>query len=242
MNVDSNKEKARLVDISVNAGYIDNVITATCVGHLFKVFSRFFVGRTILEIGPAEGNMTDLLVSLDMDISILDGAVKYCEGIEERHADVSVHHALIEEFVPGKKYDNIVLGHVLEHVVNPVEVLERIATWLEPGGQILAAVPNARSLHRQAAVGMGLLESETSLNETDIRIGHRRVYTPETFRNEFNKSGLYVDFFGGYWLKPLSNKQIEDSWNADMISAFLQLGELYPDIAAEIYVVEKRKV
>ena len=33
------------------------------------------------------------------------------------------------------------------------------------------------------------------------------------------------------------NKQIEESWNEEMIRAFMKLGEKYPEIAAEIYVV-----
>ena len=43
--------------------------------------------------------------------------------------------------------------------------------------------------------------------------------------------------FGGYWIKPLSNGQIEQNWTAEMLEAFMELGERYPDIAGEIYVV-----
>ena len=60
------------------------------------------------------------------------------------------------------------LGHVLEHVAHPAEVLRKAGTWLAPGGVICCAVPNARSLHRQAAVLMGILETEHSLNPTDL--------------------------------------------------------------------------
>jgi len=51
-------------------------------------------------------------------------------------------------------------GHVLEHVDDPVAVLRLVKSWLKPGGRVLAAVPNARSIHRQAAVIMGLLPYE----------------------------------------------------------------------------------
>ncbi|NBR68254.1 MAG: methyltransferase domain-containing protein, partial [Actinobacteria bacterium] len=49
------------------------------------------------------------------------------------------------------------MGHVLEHVLDPLDAVQRAYAWLRPGGMVLAAVPNARSLHRQAAVSMGLL-------------------------------------------------------------------------------------
>jgi hypothetical protein len=75
----------------------------------------------------------------------------------------------------------------------------------------------------------------------DIHHGHRRVFNPESFRNVFLNSGLSVDVFGGYWMKPVSNKQIEESWTPEMLEAFMQLGERYPDIAAEIYVVASNR-
>jgi hypothetical protein len=37
----------------------------------------------------------------------------------------------------------------------------------------------------------------------------------------------------------VSNKQIEANWTPEMLDAFMQLGERYPDIAGEIYVVAR---
>lgn len=84
---------------------------------------------------------------------------------------------------------------------------------------------------------MGLLKHEKQLNDTDKINGHRRVYDMPTFQADFIKAGLKIIHSGGYWLKPLSNAQIERDWTREMIDAFLKLGEKYPDIAAEIYVV-----
>jgi hypothetical protein len=69
--------------------------------------------------------------------------------------------------------------------------------------------------------------------------GHRRVFNPESFRRCFLAAGLAIEVFGGYWLKPVSNAQIEATWTSQMLEAFMQLGERYPDIAAEIYVVAR---
>jgi hypothetical protein len=71
----------------------------------------------------------------------------------------------------------------------------------------------------------------------DRHHGHRRVFDPTSFRAAFSGAGLNIEHFGGYWLKPLSNAQIEKSWTPEMLSAFMTLGEKYPEIAAEIYVV-----
>jgi hypothetical protein len=84
---------------------------------------------------------------------------------------------------------------------------------------------------------MKLLSAEDALNEMDIHHGHRRVFDPESFRQCFLAAGLSIEIFGGYWLKPVSNRQIEQTWTPQMLDAFMQLGERYPDIAGEIYVV-----
>ena len=40
-------------------------------------------------------------------------------------------------------------------------------------------------------------------------------------------------------MKPLANSQLESWFSEEMIDAFMILGERYPDIAGEIYVVAK---
>jgi len=47
---------------------------------------------------------------------------------------------------PGSGYDAIVMRHVLEHFRDPDDALRRIAEALAPGGVLLLATPNARSL------------------------------------------------------------------------------------------------
>lgn len=84
---------------------------------------------------------------------------------------------------------------------------------------------------------MGLLPFEESINERDLQHGHRRVYNPETFRRDFLKADYRIEQFGGYWLKPLTNDQMEQQWTPEMIEAFMQLGERYPDVAGELYII-----
>ena len=130
---------------------------------------------------------------------------------------------------------------MLEHVEDAVDILSRAKEWLRlKTGRLFAAVPNARSLHRQAAVIMGILPEEDTLNEMDYHHGHRRVFNPESFRNAFKRAGLKIEIFGGYWMKPVSNAQIEASWTQEMVDGFMVLGERYPDIAGEIYVIASR--
>lgn len=234
-------EKTRLENISAVSLYAAGVNSAS-IRHSFSIACRYMVGDTILEMGPAEGVMTELLASTGKKLTLVEGSNLFCEDLRRRFPQANVVHALFEEFESNERFDNIILGHVLEHVEDAVDILSRAKQWLRPvTGRLFAAVPNARSLHRQAAVIMGLLKTEDQLNEMDFHHGHRRVFNPETFRNSFSQAGLEIEIFGGYWIKPVSNAQIEKSWTPQMIDAFMVLGERYPDIAGEIYVVASRQ-
>lgn len=214
-------------------------INESMIKYCLEIFKKHISGKNILEMGPAEGIMTEYLYNIPLKLTIVDGAEVFCKNLKKKYPKAKVINSLFEDFQSNEKFDNIILGHVLEHVDEPVKTLKSIKNLLSKDGKILAAVPNANSIHRQAAVKMGILKSTNSMSELDIHHGHKRVYSIDEFKNDFIKAGLKIEKFGGYWLKPISNKQIEDTWTSEMIKAFMELGEEYPEIAAEIYVIAK---
>ena len=232
-------EKAALEAIAADSWYAKGANAATIL-YSAKVFARHWRLPSCLEMGPAEGLMTDLLVKAFPDLSVVEGSEKFCEDLKRRHPGIRVRQSLFESFEPGRRFETIVLGHVLEHVEDPVVILKRVREWLEPEGVVCAAVPSSGSIHRQAAVLMGLLPRVDALNETDRHHGHRRVYNPASFRADVEAAGLRVRVQGGYWIKPLSNAQIEATWTPEMLEAFMKLGEQYPELAAETYVIAGR--
>lgn len=209
--------------------------------YTFELIKRYFDGnKDVLELGPAEGTMTRYFSSYFNSLDVVEGSGFFCKLIKSKYPRVNVYNEYFESFYIDKKYDLIILGHVLEHVNDPVSVLENINKMLKNNGKIFCAVPNSNSLHRQAAVIMGILDVETSMSEKDYHHGHKRVFDSSSFRSVFNQAKFNIEHFGGYWLKPLSDIQLE-SWSDEMIMAFMKLGERYPDIAAENYVIASRK-
>jgi len=240
MSIDQAEEINRLDGVASGSLYQTPAGVAT-IAYSTRIFGRYWHGRErCLEMGPAEGVGTEIIASFFSDLTLLEGSETFCQTLRRKFPAASVVHSLFEHYRPDRKFDVIVLGHVLEHVESPTDVLRLVRQWLTPTGIICSAVPNARSLHRQAAVIMGLLKSEYDLSALDLHHGHRRVYNPESFRRDFIEAGLKIDVFGGYWLKPVSNAQLESTWTPAMLDAFMQLGERYPDIAGEIYVIASR--
>lgn len=234
--ISNDVERERLELVASDSWYERGSHAATIV-YCAEVWSRFWRGGRGLELGPAEGLMTARLQHHFEELTLVDGSERFCSRLREQYPGATVVNELFEAYEPEHRFDVVILGHVLEHVADPGLAVQRAATWLNPGGRVFAAVPNARSVHRQAAVLMGLLGEEHELNDTDRHHGHRRVFDPESFRALFLGADLKIVQFGGYWLKPVSNAQIDQTWTPEMLRAFLQLGERYPDIAAEMYVV-----
>ena len=193
-------------------------------------------GESCLELGCADGQMTQFLVDDFKELTVVDGAKDLLDMIPDRDNLIKIH-SLFEDFSPDKQYDFIILEHVLEHVDDPVALIRRLKNWLSPGGQCFLGVPNGHSIHRLAATKMGMLDHPCQLNERDLGLGHRRVYTPETFRKDIEKSGLIIEELGGVYFKPVSNGQIENEWSEAMMDGFYELGKDFPEHAAEIYAL-----
>lgn len=191
-----------------------------------------------LELGSAQGDMTPYLINhFDTMISV-DGSKELLDLIPQYKNHTKVH-SYFENYEPEGVFDTIIMEHILEHVDSPVPLLARVKKWLAPEGVLIIGVPNALSIHRLAAVKMGLLKSCYELNERDHEVGHKRVYCTKTLHADITNAGLNIIKSGGSFLKPLSNKQINDTWSEDMIEGFYLLGTEMPEQAADIYAVCK---
>ncbi len=202
----------------------------------YKTLLPHLQGPEGLELGPAQGEMTQYLVDHFQHLTVVDGASNLLKSIPNK-SNLTKIHSLFENYIPTKKFNTIIMEHILEHIENPVELLLRIRDWLAPNGKILIGVPNGLSIHRLVAVKMKLLANPCELNSRDHALGHRRVYTPTTLRSDIENAGLHLHEIGGVFFKPVSNGQIEQSWTDEMINGFYELGKDFPENAAELYVV-----
>jgi SAM-dependent methyltransferase len=208
-------------DFSTETGF-----NARLIDMRFRAIAPLLDGATdVIEMGCSDGRMTVALAGCVPRLTAVDGSADYVEAVRRRMR---------------AEFDVAVLGHVLEHVADPVEILGVARDLVRPGGDVLVTVPNALSLHRLAGVRMGLLAEPWSLNEDDVRIGHRRVYTPDGLEADVREAGLVPLERRGIFLKPLANGQIERDWGDELIAAYQSLGELFPDHCAEILIRARR--
>jgi len=234
----SNEEIKRLEKIAKETMYSEG-FNGRLMYYCFLTLKDYFRGKLCLELGCADGLMTQLLVNFFEKVVAVDGSAKFCEITRDKvKADnLEVVCSLFEELELSEKFDTIIMAHILEHIKNPCLIMKIAKNWLKDDGVILIDVPNANSIHRQVGMKMGLLKRIDELNELDKKLGHRRVYTWKSLQDDINQASLKVKRIGGIFLKPLTNAQIETWFTQEMMDAFYELGKEYPEVAAEIYAV-----
>ena len=156
------------------------------------------------------------------------------------------HFSLFEEFNSEKKYDYIFASYILEHVLDPVEVLKVARKALKDDGILFVIVPNANALSRQLSVHMGFYDDLKSLTENDIYHGHRRVYDRVDLNKDIEASGFYNISQGGIMLKILADfqmdKLIEDkTLKNEQLNGLYKLGMEYPDLCGSLFSILKKK-
>ena len=204
----------------------------------FALISPHLSGGPALELGCANGVMTELLVERVSQLVVVDRSPEYLTEVSRRLADKQhVHYvcSLFEDFEPLEQFDDIIMVRSLEHIAEPVRLLRRIAGWLAPGARLHIVVPNAFSLNRRLGVAMGMLKDCHDLHERDLWLGHKRVYDLELLKSHIEAGGLELARWVGCFLKPLSNAQMLD-WDTKILDALFEVGKEFQDACAEIYV------
>jgi 2-polyprenyl-3-methyl-5-hydroxy-6-metoxy-1,4-benzoquinol methylase len=100
-------------------------------------------GWRALEVGAGRGSIAAWLadrvgdeghvVASDIDTSLL-------EALEHERIEVVSHDVLVDEF-PESSFDLIHCRAVLVHLGDPERAVERMASWLAPGGVLVAEEP-----------------------------------------------------------------------------------------------------
>ena len=211
---------------------------------MLKSFEPFFNQGSLLELGSFKGHFTQLLRTRFDDLTCVEASSDAIEEAKQRvGGGVVFINALFEKVSLLKRYDNIVLTHVLEHLDNPVAVLKRINDeWLAPKGRLFLVCPNANAPSRQIAVKMGLITHNAAVTPAEAEHGHRCTYSLDTLERDAVAAGLNVVHRSGIFFKALANFQWDCLLQTDIISkeyleGCYQLGQQYPDLCSSIFLM-----
>jgi len=215
--------------------------------YMLKSFEPFFNKGSLLELGSYMGAFTRRVLPQFDDITCVEASDTAIEEAKKTLVDrVKFINALFETVTLPKRYDNIVLTHVLEHLDDPVRVMKRVNDeWLAEGGRFFLVCPNANAPSRQIAVKMGLITHNAAVTPAEEKHGHRRTYTLDTLERDAGAAGLTVVHRSGVFFKALANFQWDRLLQTDIISkeyleGCYKLGQQYPDLCASIFLMCER--
>lgn len=123
--------------------------------------------REVLEVGPATGYVAKALhdrgcrvTGIEVDEEAAEVAAQFCE----RMIVGDIEEIDLEGLFPEQRFDVVVYGDVLEHLVDPETVLMRTARLLAPGGCVVASIPNVT----HGSVRLSLMAGQFRYTDTGL--------------------------------------------------------------------------
>ncbi len=213
--------------------------------YMLQSFMPHFRTGSVLELGSYKSEFTERLLPHFNDITCIEAADDAVAEAKKRleGREIDFYHGLFEEISLPRKYDNIIMTHVLEHLSDPVSVLKKVNDeWLSDHGRFFLVCPNANAPSRQIAVNMGLITHNAAVTPAEAEHGHHITYSLDTLERDAKAAGLKVVQRSGIFFKALANFQFDKILQTDIISpAYLDgcyaLGHKYPDLCASIFLL-----
>jgi len=197
---------------------------------------------SLLELGLGHGHSTPLFSRAFASHVVLEGSPAVIANFRKNHPDcgAKIVETYFERFAGHERFDVIVMGFILEHVVDPAEILARYRQFLAPRGKLFVAVPNMESMNRRLGHLAGLLPDLGTLSANDLLLGHKRYYSVASLTSEIRDAGYEVERVEGIYLKPLTTSQmISLNLGANLIEALCKLGIDYPELSCGIMAQAK---
>lgn len=153
--------------------------------------------RRVLEIGCGTGETGELLKK--------EYGVVFVTGVDIENTAIEIARkklddvflANIEEVelpLELQSYDLILLGDVVEHLINPWNVIKKLRLYLRPHGYLLISIPNIQHWRNIVNLIFGKWEYSGS---GMMDITHLRFFTKGTIVRLLENSGFFVQMIQG---------------------------------------------
>jgi len=104
----------------------------------FKSYSEMIANKDILDFGCGAGGFLNLSKNIAKNVYGIEAEKKLKNHFESNNIEVYTN---INDF--NKSVDYIFMFHVLEHIKDPIDILDKLKKKLKVGGKIVVEVPNA---------------------------------------------------------------------------------------------------
>ena len=107
---------------------------------IFNFVKDIIKPKKVLDVGCGAGGIISVFKDKGCEVLGIDFDEKFLECA--KNFKIPVLRGSINQLDENKKFDLIILNHVLEHIVYPVEFLEKVLKYLNPNGILYIEVPS----------------------------------------------------------------------------------------------------
>jgi SAM-dependent methyltransferase len=151
--------------------------------------------QRVLEIGCASGQTLEFMHRLGAEYTV---GIEYSpQAAAQAKTREGVNRVLVGDVermyldLELASFDLLIAGHVLEHLADPWRALRRLRTFLRPGGQLVAGLPNVRN---QGVLLPLLFRGKWEYEPSGIMDWtHLRFFSRQTIQNLFESSGFHIE-------------------------------------------------
>ncbi|MBF0542399.1 MAG: class I SAM-dependent methyltransferase [Nitrospirae bacterium] len=137
--------------------------------------------HSLIDIGCATGWITNLWKEKGFEVMGLEPSVERGEIAKDKYG-INISNSFIEDFETDKKFDVVLLRHILEHIENPYNTLEKISRLMSADGVLIVVVPNIN------CIGRYIFDTRWSW----ILPYHCNFFSPDTVKTLLMRSGFEV--------------------------------------------------
>jgi len=131
-------------------------------------------GKNVLDVGCGEASIPRAIREAcpESEVAGVEPYEPFARFAEE-HSGCHIYRDL-DDVPEDHRYDLVMLSHVLEHILQPVQFLRKLATFVKPGGRLFVDVPDVRGYRWLA----------------DLHIAHVYHFAPHTLAAAAEHAGL----------------------------------------------------
>jgi SAM-dependent methyltransferase len=185
-------------------------------GRLLDLLATHMPAGHLLQVGCGHGLLLDEARRRGYDVEGVEPSTQAVRYARDRLGLAVKETAIEEAELGGERYDAILLVDVLEHLDDPIAVLERLLAVLAPGGALLITTPDPSSLVARAAGSRWWC----------LVPAHHCLIPRRTLRELLDARGLTVvedvhsvhTFTLGYWLAGLGERGGWAGWAVGQVA------------------------
>jgi len=201
---------------------------------------RLQPGERVLELGCATGLMTMSFINAGAEVTGVDRSELYLGRARARGLVAATFvQGDVNDYDEGTPFDHVVASNLIHELPDPQRFLRSARDRLAPGGHMHLSLQNPYSIHRLAALELGLIADVGEISARGRQFSTLRLYDADQLVAMGEAAGFTCVDREGVMLKPMPNDQMALLPDA-VLEGFVAVATHFPLHCAVNYLVFRR--